>query len=201
MENKIVFAIIAGTLVLVLGISLLLGKSIVTDTSSLIRENSHFLGSKDAKVTIVEFSDYECPACKNIKPIVDEVVKNYGDKIRFVYRQFPLPAHKNALLAAQAAEAAGVQGKFWEMHDKLFAISPDLSRDQIIKAAQELNLNLEQFNKDLDSDTVKQIIVTDQADGAKAGLQVTPTFFINGTKFDGGLTLEEFKKEIDSRLK
>jgi len=199
-EIKIFLAIIMGTLILIGGVSLLLGQNSPADTSTLVRNNSHSIGPANTKVTIVEFSDYECPACKSIQPVVAEVLKNYPN-VRFVYREFPLPSHQDAFLAAQAAESAGLQGKFWEMHDKLFAISPNLSREQLMTAANDLGLNIDQFTKDLDSEAVRQIVLADQADGDKAGLSVTPTFFINGTKFDGGLTVEEFKKEIDSRLK
>ncbi len=200
-ETKIFLGIILGTIALIGGAALLLGKSTPTDTSGLVRNNSHFLGSQNAKVTIVEFSDFQCPACKAAQPTVTAVLQKYKDKIRFVYREFPLPSHEFGMIAAQGAEAAGLQGKFWEMHDKLFEKSPDLSKDKLISYAMELGLDPAKFAADLDSDAVRQIVLDDQADGNKASLEVTPTFFINGTKFDGGMSLDEFSKEIDTRLK
>ena len=200
-ETKIFIGIIGATILLVAGAALLLGKDTVIDTTNLVRNNSHSIGPADAKVTIVEFSDFECPACKAAQPALEQTLKDYSDKVRFVYREFPLPSHEFGFIAAQAAEAAGLQGKFWEMHDKLFQISPNLSRDQLIGAAKDLGLNMDQFTKDFDSEAVRQRILDDQADGKKANLEATPTFFINGTKFTGGLTVNQFKQEIDSRLK
>ena len=199
-EIKFFLAIIIGTVVLIGGAAMLLGKSSPTDTSGLVRNNSHFVGSPNAKVTVVEFSDFECPACKAAQPTVTAVLQKYKDKIRFVYRNFPLPSHEFGMIAAQAAEAAGLQNKFWEMHDKLFEKSPDLSKDKLITYAAEIGLDSAKFNADLDSDAVRQIVLDNQADGNKAGLSVTPTFFINGTKFDGGMSLDQFSKEIEARL-
>ena len=205
-ENKILLAIILGTLVLVGGVSLLLGKNSVVDAGVLVRETSHTLGFKEAKVTIVEFSDYECPACQQVQPTVSQIISEYKDKsVRFVYRQFPLPQYQNAQLAARAAQSAGLQGKFWEIHEKLFAYltanqGVSLTTQMLASMAGELNLDKEKFLADLNSDTVKQIITNDQADGTKAGLTATTTFFINGTKFDWGLPLEKFRQEINSRL-
>jgi protein-disulfide isomerase len=207
LETKIFLAILGATAILVAGAAALLGKggtvasSQVVDQALLTRSGSHALGPDNAKVTVVEFSDFQCPACKEAEPTVEQVRQKYQDQVRFVYREFPLPAHEFALPAAQAAEAAGLQGKFWEMHDKLFQISPDLSRDKLIEAAKSLSLDVNKFTTDLDSDQVRQTVLNDQADGNKVGLEATPTFFINGTKFTGGLTLSEFQKEIDSRLR
>lgn len=204
MENKILFAIIGGTLLFVIGISFFLGRPqpIKTiDTVILAGDSSHFLGNKEAKIIVVEFSDYQCPACKNAQPMVLEILKKYQNRIKFVYRHFPLPQHEFAAVSAYAAEAAGLQNKFWEYHDKLFEKSPELSRDQLIKYAQELDLNMDQFTKDLDADTVKQKVLADQADGTKAGIEFTPTFYINGTPLPSGATLTDMEKEIEARLK
>lgn len=204
-ETKIFLAIIAVTVLFVGGAAAILGKgdtgSTLADQSVLTRSDSHIQGPGEAKVTIVEFSDFECPACKAAQPALKQTINNYSNRIRFVYRQFPLPSHQYGFIAAQAAEAAGLQGKFWEMHDKLFEISPDLSKDKLIEAAKGLNLDMTKFTADLDSDQVRQKVLNDQADGNKVGISATPTFFINGTSFTGGLTIDQFKQEIDSRLK
>lgn len=202
LETKIFLGIIGGTFILVIGAAMLLGKPVKpVNQSSLARSSSHVVGPNAAKVTVVEFSDFQCPACKEAEPVVEQAREKYKDQARFVYREFPLPSHQFGFIAAQAAEAAGLQGKFWEMHDKLFQISPDLSRDKLTEAAKALGLDVNKFTADLDSDQVRQIVLNDQSDGNNVGIEATPTFFINGTKFTGGLTLSQFQAEIDSRLK
>lgn len=200
-EIKIFLGVIAGTVVLIIAAAFFLTKPTAIDSSFLVRENSRVLGMSEAKVTIVEFSDFQCPACKTAEPIVTQVLNQYKDKIRFVYRNYPLPSHEFGQIAAEAAEAASLQNKFWEYHDKLFELSPDLKKENLLLIAKDLGLDLVKFNKDLDSDTVKQKVADDQADGNRAGVNATPTFFINGTKFPGVLSLSQFQQEIDKRLK
>ncbi|MCL4397714.1 DsbA family protein [Patescibacteria group bacterium] len=216
-ETKVFIAIIAGTLILIGGVAFLSGQgnsssgstaaAQVVDTSILVRPDSHFLGPENAKVTIVEFSDFECPACQAAQPAVAQMLDTYkNSSVRFVYREFPLPSHQYAFLAAETAEAAGLQGKFWEMHDALFAAfesSPDYAfdKDKAIGLAQSLGLDTAKFAADLDSDAIRQKVLNDQADGNKVGIDATPTFFVNGTKFTGGQSIDQFKQEIDFRLK
>lgn len=203
-ETKMFMGIMGVTLVLIIGVAVLLSNKSQpkpVDSATLVNQTSQVLGVVDAKVTIVEFSDFECPACKAAQPALDEILNKYKDKVRFVYREFPLTQHTLALGAAQAAEAAGLQGKFWEMHRVLFTKSPELSKDNLIKYAMELNLDAAKFAADMDSEIVRNRIQQDLTDGNKTGLKVTPTFFINGTKFDGALSVDEFSREIDSRLK
>ena len=170
-------------------------------SQNLVKEDSNTLGSKEAKVVIVEFSDFECPACRAANPIVKEITKEYGDKILFAYRHFPLVAtHRYALKAAEAAEAAGEQGKFWEYQDTLFEHQENLKTEDLKKYAQELELDMEKFNESLDSGKFKDKVTTDLDDGENAGVRATPTFFINGEKHQGTLNLDEFRKQIDKRL-
>ena len=192
-EIKIFLGIIIGTLVLVFGISFLLGQgggNSNTAQDLLVRPDSWKIGTASAKVTVVEFSDFQCPSCKAAEPEVDNILAKYKDQIFFVYRHFPLPAHEFAFGAAEAAEAAGFQGKFWEMQSKLFDISPDLSTDQLKKSAADLGLDMNKFNKDLDSDPVRQKVLSDQADGNKIGVDATPTFFVNGKQLVGVSNLD-----------
>ncbi|PJE63449.1 disulfide bond formation protein DsbA [Candidatus Roizmanbacteria bacterium CG10_big_fil_rev_8_21_14_0_10_45_7] len=161
------------------------------DTSLLIRPNSNSIRVKNAPVTLVEFTDLQCPACGAAYPIVKQILKDNKGKITFVARNFPLVnTHKNAFPAALAAEAAGAQGKYWEMYDKLYETqnawsdSTDL-RAVFIGYAQELKLNEEQFITDFDEQKFKEKINTDMADGNAVGVNATPTFFINGVKFEG----------------
>lgn len=200
-ETKIFSGIIAGTLILIITATFFLTKPTAIDSSFLVRENSHVWGMSEAKVMVVEFSDFQCPACKAAEPIVTTVLAQYKDKIKFVYRHYPLPSHEFGQIAAQAAEAAALQNKFWEYHDKLFEKSPDLSRENLIVLAKDLNLDMDKFSKDLDSETVKQKVADDQADGNRAGVNATPTFFINVTPFPGILSLSQFQQEIEKRLK
>ncbi|MBI3559060.1 thioredoxin domain-containing protein [Candidatus Gottesmanbacteria bacterium] len=201
-EIKIFSGIIAGTLILIFGAAFIFTQpKKPVDAGFLVRGNSFVLGASEAKVTVVEFSDFQCPACKSAEPIITAVLTQYKDKIKFVYRHYPLPNHEFAMIAAQAAEAAALQNKFWEYHDKLFEKSPDLSRENLIILAKDLNLDMDKFTKDLDSDVVKQKVADDQADGNRAGVNATPTFYINGTQFTGVLPLSQFQQEIEKRLK
>ncbi|MEK7565889.1 MAG: thioredoxin domain-containing protein [Patescibacteria group bacterium] len=203
-ETKFFIGIMGVTLAIILGAAVFLsGKENVTNlipADILIKTTSQVLGATDSKVTIVEFSDFECSACKAAQPIVKAVLAKYPNKVRLVYRHFPIPSHQYGFLAAQAAESASLQGKFWEMHDKLFEKSPELSTDKLIIYASELKLDIAKFAADLESDAVKQKVLDDQLDGNKAGINVTPTFFINGQKFEGVLSVDQFSREIDKRL-
>lgn len=159
-------------------------------------------GSKTPKVTFVEYSDFQCPACGAYYPILEDMFKEYKDRISFTYRHFPLPQHKNALPAAYAAEAAGKQGKFWEMADFLFknqdAWSESVTAQMIFEGyAQKLSLNVAQFKADMKSDTVKAKIERDQKSGQLSNIDHTPTFFINGKMASNPRSKEELKALIE----
>jgi len=158
-------------------------------------------GDPKAPVTIVEFSDFECPFCGRVGPTIKQVEDAYKGKVKITFKHQPLPFHSSAMLAAQAAEAAKEQGKFWEMHDKMFANQKALSRDNLIGYAKEIGLDTSKFEKALDSDKVKQQIAADQAEASKAGANGTPTFFINGKRVVGAQPFEQFKAAIDEALK
>lgn len=176
-------------------------KPVEVSNEQLVKKESQVLGSRDAKVTIVEFSDFQCPACGAAHPIVKQVTKEYGDKILFVYRHFPLiAAHPYALKAAEAAEAAGEQGKFWEYHDILFANQEDLTEKDLIKYAKNIGLDMRKFEEALKTGKFKDKVTGDMDDGGKFAVRVTPTFFINGEKHQGVLQLGEFKSLIEREL-
>jgi protein-disulfide isomerase len=174
-------------------------------TDSLVGNNSQILGSKDAKVTIVEFFDFQCPPCREVYPVVKQVLNSYSkDQIRLVFRNFPIvSAHQYALGAAMAAEAAGEQGKFYEYYSLLYEHQQNLDRDSLISYAEELKLDMDKFKKDMDSKANKDKVLADVSDGEKLGVNGTPTFFINGRKynFEELPTYEQFKSMIDSELK
>jgi len=164
-------------------------------------DDDPYLGSKDAKVTIIEFSDFECPACKRAEPVVKQVTSYYGDKILFVYRDFPIyQLHPFAQKAAEASECAFEQDKYWEMHDKLFDNQDALDVSSLKRYAREIGLDGAQFDSCLDSSKYQSEVEKDANDGVKAGVQGTPTFFINGKQYTGGRSLEEFRKIIDKEL-
>ncbi len=136
-------------------------------------------GSNDAPVTIVEFSDFQCPYCAKAAHTVDEVLKAYPRDVSFVYKNFPLPMHANAEPAARAALAAGRQGKFWDMHDQLFAHSGDLSPATLERIARTLGLDVARFQTDMSAPEVKEQLDLEIRQGKWAGVRGTPTFFIN----------------------
>ncbi len=200
--KKIYLTVITSTLLIIVGAAWFLGRGETpVDQSVVTGNNPYFVGPAVAKVTVVEFSDFQCPACKEVNPTVKVLMEQYKDRVKFIYRQYPISSHEFGKLSAQAAEAAGLQGRFWEMHDQLFEKSPDLSRENILAIAADLKLDTAKLAADMDSDQVRQRIANDQQDGDKLGVTATPTFFINSTKFTGGLSLSAFKQEIDSRLK
>ncbi|MFP2910045.1 DsbA family protein [Pyxidicoccus sp. 3LFB2] len=162
--------------------------------------DSPAFGPATAKVTIVEFSDFECPFCSRVGPTLTEIKKNYAKDVRVVFRHQPLSFHKNAKLAAEASMAAHEQGKFWEFHDKLFANQKALERASLEKYAQEIGLNVGAFKAALDSGKYTAKVEADMAAGSAVGANGTPTFFINGREFVGAQPFENFKKLIDEEI-
>lgn len=178
------------------------------DSQSLLRETSHMTGDSKAKVTLVEFGDFQCPACAAAHPIVKKVLADYqsNPQFNFVFRQFPLISiHPNAMPSAQASEAAGKQGKFWEMYDRLYETQNDWStsataKDLFTNYASSLGLDAGAFRSDLDKQTFREVVQADIDDGTKLGVQGTPTFYLNGQKLNSIPSYEEFKQLIDAEL-
>lgn len=162
-------------------------------------------GNIEAKTTLVEYSDFQCPACAQYEPIIKQVLDAYPEDLRFVYRHYPLvQIHKFALPAAEASEAANKQGKFWEMHDLLFErqnvwYKAEKPRDLFVEYAKELGLDESKFTSDLKSDDIQEKINTDMSGAVSSGITGTPTFFLNGKKIVPR-SLEEFKSLIDAEL-
>jgi protein-disulfide isomerase len=157
-------------------------------------------GGAKAPVTIITFSDYQCPFCKRGEAVVDQVVKAYGDKIRVVFRDYPLPMHPQARLAAEAASCAHAQGKFWEYHDTLFANQSALGEDKLKEYADKVGLDRAKFDTCLAEKPFSAAIDKDMLDGAKAGVSGTPAFFVNGRMLSGAQPFEKFKEVIDAEL-
>ncbi len=161
---------------------------------------SHTKGPENAPVTIVEFSDFQCPFCAQASKLVEQILDAYPNEVRFVYKNFPLPFHREAMPAAKAALAAGRQGKFWEMHDKLFENQRSLNADFYAKAAEELGLDVERFKKDMNDPAIAEQISTEMKEAREASVRGTPTFYINGKK-PQGRSFELYKSIIDGILK
>lgn len=158
------------------------------------------LGNGEAKVTIVEFSDFECPYCGRAREVLAELRKSYGEKVRVVYRDFPLRQHPNARAAAEAAHCAMEQGKFWEYHDVLFDNSEKLGDEVFTRFAKELELDLERFAACRESDRPAAAIATDESAAQRLGVEGTPAIFINGVKLIGLLPVPLLKSIIDHEL-
>jgi len=151
-----------------------------------VTERDHIRGSAKALVTLVEYGDFECPHCGAAYPVVDELIEKLGDRLRFVFRHFPLTqVHPHALNAAEAAEAAGAQGKFWEMHDMLFEHQNALDTADLLRYAAELDLDVATFKRALATQAFEARIRDDVVAGARSGVNGTPTFFIEGYRYDG----------------
>jgi len=157
-------------------------------------------GAGDAKVQIVEFSDFQCQFCARAADAVSSIKEKYGDKVHFVFRQFPLRFHKDAHLAAQAALAANEQGKFWEYHDLLFDNQGKLKRENLEEYAKQLKLNMADFKKALDKETFKEQVDAELAMGTAVAVSGTPTIFINGKRVQNPLNADSLAKEIDAAL-
>ena len=151
-----------------------------------VSETDHCAGPDDAPVTLVEYGDYECPYCGMAHPIVKRAQRELGSQLRFVFRNFPLAeAHPHARLAAQAAEAAEAQGKFWEMHDTIFEHQDALEVEDLIRYAEAVGLDTVKFARDLEDGAYATRVRDDFRSGVKSGVNGTPTFFVNGERYDG----------------
>ncbi len=164
--------------------------TVVSNGEIVLSQTDHVKGAKDGKVTLVEFGDFQCPACGAYEPIVRQVLADNKDTVKFSFRHFPLTQiHKNALLAAKASEAAGLQGKFWEMHDILYDKQDEWAealnaREFIMLYANTLKLDTQKFTSDIESKVLEEKILAEFKEGVSLGVQGTPTFFINGKKLD-----------------
>jgi protein-disulfide isomerase len=159
----------------------------------------HIRGSVNAPVTIVEYGDFECPYTGMAYPIVKEIIKQFGDKIYFVYRNFPLnDIHPHAQHAAEAAEAAAAQDKFWQMHDYLFEHQKALDDNHLLEYAQKVGLNVDRFKKEMSGHVYAPLINKSLKSGIDSGVEGTPTFFVSGERYEGSWdldTLSSFLKE------
>lgn len=166
----------------------------------LLANNPPSFGPENAPVTIVEFSDFQCPYCTMAGKAVNEIKAKYPDKVRVIFRHFPLPFHQDAHLTSQAAMAAGEQGKFWEFHNLVFDNQKALSRADLEKYAQQLKLNMPKFKEALDSGKYKKVVDDDLALGQEVTVQGTPTMFLNGERVSNPTDFGVISAMIDKKL-
>jgi protein-disulfide isomerase len=157
-------------------------------------------GPANAPVEMIEFSDFQCPFCMRANPTIQQVMSTYGDRVRLVYRHYPLPNHPNAAPAAEAAACAAEQGKFWPYYDRLFANQSRLQDADLKQHAVDLGLDGAKFNACVDTHQFKSLVDADVRAGAEAGVNGTPAFFINGRMLSGAQPFSEFKRIIDDEL-
>lgn len=158
-------------------------------------------GPADAPITLVEFSDFQCPYCSLATPQLQAVLKAYPTEVKLIFKEFPLDIHSQAAFAAAAAVAAQRQGKFWPMHDALFASHADLRRPTVLAIASAMGLDMKRFEADLDSPDVRKAVEHDMDDGFNVGVLSTPTLFIDGQHYNGMIKLETLKPILDAELR
>lgn len=199
-ETKIFLGIIIASIILLAGGIFFFSRPTPSfSRDELLPKDTFIRGSASASAYLVEFSDFQCPACLAFKPAVDTIVKTYGDKLTFGYRHFPLPQHQFGQKAAEVAEAAGEQGKFWEMYEFLFANQNNFS-EQLLTTASVSGLDRKKFEESLTAAKFKDKIQRDMNDGNRFGVNATPTFFLNGRKLELA-TFEDLKKEVEQVMK
>lgn len=171
-----------------------------------VAADDHTKGTTEGKVALVEYLDFECPACASYVPVVAQMQQEYGDRVTFVTRYFPLSGHRNGMASALAVEAAGKQGKYNEMFDLLYAKQKEwagkqVATPQVFEAyATELGLNIDQFKADVASDEVMARVMRDRNAGDALGVAGTPTFFLNGAKIENPQSLEDFRATLDAAI-
>ncbi|WP_449386808.1 DsbA family protein [Chryseobacterium lineare] len=152
-----------------------------------VSTTDHAQGNVKADLVIVEYGDYQCPYCGAAYPVLKELMKEYGSQVKFVFRNFPLSEmHQYARVAAIAAEAADLQGKFWEMHDAIYENQRNLDELYLFRLAENIGLNIAQFKEDIQKAELEEKVDSDFESGIMSGVNGTPSFFINGNKFNGG---------------
>jgi protein-disulfide isomerase len=167
-----------------------------------VGSRDHIQGPENAPVTLVEYGDYQCPYCGEAFPIVKEIQKRLGSNLRFVFRNFPIgTSHPNAPMAAEAAEAVGAQGKFWEMHDMLYEHQSALGERDLVGYARTLAVDVPKFESDLQHHAFQARVQEDFMSGVRSGVNGTPTFYINGVRHDASYELSVLLKALESQIK
>jgi len=164
-----------------------------------VNEGDQKQGSMDSSVVLVEYGDYECPHCGAAYPIIKQLQSHFGRELLFIFRNFPLSEiHPHALMAAYVAEAAGLQRKFWKLHDLIYENQADLSQRRLITLAESAGVEVDKLLKDMSSFPVIEKVENDMEGGARSGVNGTPTFFINGNRYNGYHDFDSLKQALDS---
>ena len=172
------------------------------DPVKIRTEGAPSKGSAGAKITLVEFSDFQCPYCSKAAFQLEELLARFPNNVRLVYKQYPIAMiHSQAMLASRASLAANNQGKFWLMHDKMFSNGNKLSRENILAWAKEVNMDMPKFVKDMDSRETEESVMRDVREADEIGVLGTPTVFLNGRRYNGELTVADFSKVVEGELK
>jgi len=166
-----------------------------------VNDRDHTQGNINAKLVLVEYGDYQCDSCGQAYPILKSIQQTFGDRLKFVFRNFPLSeAHPDAYKAAIAAEAAALQNKFWEMHDIIYEHQNQLDWDHLLSYAKMIGLDLNRFKKDIEIDSITAKIDNDFESGVRSGVNGTPSFFINGMKYNGSWEEDTFIEYLNDHL-
>lgn len=212
MSNAKFFGILAIIVIAVVGGALFFTRSneqksdVKPADVATVSEDDYVEGNPEAKVTLIEYGDFQCPYCGAVYPVLKEVLPEYKDDVKFVFRHFPITSiHPNALVAHKAAEAAGQQDKFWEMYDKIYqdqaAWSTSTEPIKIFEGyAKELKLDMDQFKKDFEDTATLDRINKVKGAGSAAGVESTPSFFLNGKKMDSPRSADELREKLDAAI-
>ncbi len=175
---------------------------VAPNLTGVLSPSDHILGPPDAPITLVEYGDFECPNCLAAYPVIQGLLESLGERLRFVFRHFPIVlSHDHAQKAAEAAEAAGAQGKFWEMHDLLFEHQDELDMDSLIAYARTLGLDVARFTQELQAGTWADRVYHDRAGGEASGVSWTPTFFLDGVRYPIARDLDGLVREVEARAR
>ena len=175
--------------------------TLLSDPVTIPVSGSPVTGAPNAQITLVEFSDFQCPYCVAAFPELKAILQAYSTQVRLIFKQYPLEIHPQADLAAAAAIAANKQGKFWALHDAMFTHHEDLSRKAILVLAKDNGLDLARFETDIDSTEVRETVTRDVQDGDRAGVEGTPTIFVNGQRYNGPIEVASLRPVLDGELK
>ena len=171
------------------------------ELAETVTHTDHLLGPEHAPVVLVEYGDFECPNCKQAVPAVEILLHRFEEQVRFAYRHFPLTdVHPHAFTAAEAAECAGAQGKFWEMHAKLFEHQAHLDRKHLVRYADDLGLDVARFSAELDDEVYRQRVLEHLESGQRNGVRGTPGFFVNGRVADVSFGLHNLLEAVEKAL-
>jgi protein-disulfide isomerase len=171
------------------------------DLSIPVGPEDHLSGKADAKLTVVEYGDYQCPYCGQAYPIVKRLQKEFGDSFRLIFRNFPLAdMHPHAEAAAEVAEALALQGKFWEIHDTIYENQGDLSTEALMRYINDVGADVERATKDIQGGAPRKRVKADFEGAIRSGANGTPTFFVNGERYDGSWMYEPFSEYLKELL-